>query len=127
MLNLILGHYFNQKVDKLPQSLEKLIFGHNFNQTIDKLPQSLKNLTFGVEFSVLDDSEESSSANYLSKLISMGIYNFSRNVDTIKYLIQNPNSYKDVAQIHQLNDLTLYAIHAKFSHQVTMIVVPVSL
>jgi hypothetical protein len=71
---------------------------------------NIQRLSAGLDMSkiilVLDDSEESSSANYLSKLISMGIYNFSRNVDTIKYLIQNPNSYKDVAQIHQLNDLT---------------------
>ncbi len=71
---------------------------------------TIQRLSAGLDMSkiilVLDDSEESSSANYLSKLISMGIYNFSRNIDTIKYLIQNPNSYKDVAQIHQLNDLT---------------------
>ncbi|HOP65473.1 MAG TPA: hypothetical protein PLX66_00385 [Bacilli bacterium] len=71
---------------------------------------TIQRLSAGLDMSkvilVLDDSEESSSAAYLSKLISMGIYNFSRNVETIKYLIQNPNSYKDVAQIHQLNDLT---------------------
>lgn len=71
---------------------------------------NLQRLSAGLDMSkiilVLDESEESNSANYLSKLISMGIYNFSRNIDTIKYLVQNPNSYKDVAQIHQLNDLT---------------------
>jgi len=74
----------------------------------------IQRLSAGLDMSkivlVLDDSEEASSAAYLSKLISMGIYNFSRNVETIKYLIQNPNSYKDVAQIHQLNDLTTTVI-----------------
>ena len=51
---------------------------------------------------LLDDSEESSSPAYLSKLISMGIYNFTKNVEGIMYLYNNPNSYRDVAHIQQL-------------------------
>lgn len=53
---------------------------------------------------LLDDSEEASSPDYLSKLISMGIYNFTKNVDGILYLYNNPNSYRDVAQYHQLDN-----------------------
>lgn len=53
---------------------------------------------------LLDDSEESSSPGYLSKLISMGIYNFTRNVEGIMYLYNNPNSYRDVAQYHQIDN-----------------------
>lgn len=52
---------------------------------------------------VLDDSEEVNSAQYLSQLVSMGIYNFTRNIDAVAYLIDNPNIYKDVAQYHILN------------------------
>lgn len=52
---------------------------------------------------LLDDSEESSSNEYLSKLISMGIYNFTKNVEGIMYLYNNPNTYRDVAHIHQLD------------------------
>lgn len=52
---------------------------------------------------LLDDSPESSSPEYLSKLISMGIYNFTKNLDGIIYLYNNPNSYRDVAQYHQLD------------------------
>ena len=51
---------------------------------------------------LLDDSPESSSNQYLSQLISMGIYNFTQTIDGILYLIDNPNSYRDVAHIHQL-------------------------
>lgn len=43
------------------------------------------------------------SGGYLSQLVSMGIYNFTRNINAIKFLIDNPNSYKDVAQYHNLN------------------------
>ncbi len=53
---------------------------------------------------LLDDTEESTSPSYLSKLISMGIYNFTRNVDGIQYLYNHPNSYRDVAQFHQLEE-----------------------
>ena len=40
---------------------------------------------------------------YLSKLISMGYYNFTTNVDGVKYLLSTPNSYRDVAHLHQLD------------------------
>ncbi len=55
---------------------------------------------------LLDDDEESSSPSYLSKLISLGIYNFTKNKEGIMYLYNNPNSYKDVAHIHQLGEIT---------------------
>lgn len=51
---------------------------------------------------LLDDSVECNSNEFLSKIISMGIYNFTKNVDGIKYLYNNPNSYRDVAHIQQL-------------------------
>ena len=53
---------------------------------------------------VLTDDEASAFPSYLSKLISMGIYNFTRNVEGVLYLLNNPNSYRDVAQYHQLED-----------------------
>ena len=51
----------------------------------------------------LDDSEAVNAPVYLSQLVSMGVYNFTKNIDTVKFLIDNPNSYKDVARYHQLN------------------------
>lgn len=52
---------------------------------------------------LLDDSAEVNSPKYLSSLVSMGIYNFTRDVNTIPFLIENPNVYKDVARYHQLD------------------------
>lgn len=52
---------------------------------------------------LLDDSEAVNAPVYLSQLVSMGIYNFTRQIDSIKYLIDNPNQYKDVASYHNLN------------------------
>ncbi|MCI8575797.1 MAG: hypothetical protein HFI09_04940, partial [Bacilli bacterium] len=54
---------------------------------------------------LLDDSEIVNSPKFLSQLVSMGIYNFTRNIDAVRFLVDNPNTYKDVAQYHQLNDV----------------------
>lgn len=51
---------------------------------------------------VLTD-ELCTSSSYLSNIISMGIYNFTNNVNAIKQLLARPNTYKDVAKIQQLN------------------------
>ena len=71
---------------------------------------TLQNLSVSMDVSniilLLDDSDMVNSPNFLSSLISMGIYNFTRNIDAIKFLINNPNTYKDVAQYHQLNATT---------------------
>lgn len=55
---------------------------------------------------VLPNNEVCTSSSYLSKLISMGIYNFTTNLEGIKYCLEHPNTYKDVAHIQQLNDLS---------------------
>lgn len=52
---------------------------------------------------LLDGSPEVIDPEYLSDLISMRIYNFTMNVEGVKYLYDNPNSYRDVAQYHQLD------------------------
>lgn len=54
---------------------------------------------------LLDDSEEANAPMYLSQLVSMGIYNFTRNLDAIKFLIDNPNTYKDVASYHNMEGI----------------------
>lgn len=52
---------------------------------------------------LLDDSSTVNSPVYLSQLVAMGVYNFTRNIDTVKFLVNNPNTYKDVAQFHNLS------------------------
>ena len=50
------------------------------------------------------DNNLMTNNNYLSKLISMGIYNFANNKESLMYLYNHPNTYKDVAHIHQLSN-----------------------
>lgn len=55
---------------------------------------------------LIDDTVDDGSNSYLSKLISMGIYNFTKNAEGILYLYNNPNTYRDVAHIQQLDVVT---------------------
>ena len=52
---------------------------------------------------LLDGTEATSTPVFLSNLVSMGIYNFTKNVEGIQYLYNTPNSYRDVAQFHRLD------------------------
>lgn len=61
---------------------------------------------------ILDGSPEVTNPEYLSDLISMRVYNFTMNVEGVKYLYDNPNSYRDVAQYHQLDTVHDYGAGA---------------
>ena len=49
---------------------------------------------------ILDEESETVSPEFMSKLISIGIYNFTTNLEGIMYLYNSPNSYRDVAHLH---------------------------
>lgn len=69
--------------------------------------KNIQKLSIGLDMSkvilLLDNLPETTSPTYLSKLISMGIYNFTTNEEGIMYLYNNPNSYRDVAQYQQFD------------------------
>lgn len=54
---------------------------------------------------LLDGTEVTSNSAFLSNLVSMGIYNFTKNIEGIQYLYNTPNSYRDVAQFHRLDSI----------------------
>ena len=54
---------------------------------------------------LLESDEDLSSSDFISKIISMGIYNFASNLEGIMYLYNNPNSYSNVAQYHHIDNL----------------------
>ena len=61
------------------------------------------NLDMSKSIILLDDNPTVNSPVYISQLISMGIYNFTNDANTIKFLIDNPNTYKDVAGYHNVS------------------------
>lgn len=74
-------------------------------QNFDNLQKLAMNINMENVILLLDDSPESDSKSYLSKLISLGIYNFTRNAEGINYLLVHPHTYRDVVNIHNLQDL----------------------
>lgn len=53
----------------------------------------------------LPDDPIVNSNTFLSQLISMGFYNFTTNLDGVKYLLEHTNSYRDVAHIQNVNSM----------------------
>lgn len=50
------------------------------------------------------DDAISDSKVFLSKLVNMGIYNFTKDQNSLMYLYNNPNSYRDVAYLQNIED-----------------------
>lgn len=73
-----------------------------------KDPRNLQKISMTLDVEkiiiLLPEDPECLAPKYLSRLISMGIYNFTTNLEGINYLIDNPNTYRDVAHIHQIDD-----------------------
>lgn len=69
--------------------------------------QTMRELSINFEMDkiiiLLDDSPKVNSPQFLSQLVSIGIYNFTRSIDSIPFLIQTSNSYKDVASYQSLD------------------------
>lgn len=74
-------------------------------QNTDNLQKLAMNINMENVILLLDDSPETDSRTYLSKLISLGIYNFTKNAEGINYLLVHPHTYRDVVNIHNLQDL----------------------
>lgn len=51
---------------------------------------------------LIPPSSQVANNYFLSKLISMGYYNFTTNGDGVVYLLNTPNTYKEVAHLHQI-------------------------
>lgn len=99
--------------DELVQIFSNFFFGRMIlDLTAIKDYKDIRNLQkFALSLDVekmivlLPDVPECLAPQFLSQLISIGIYNFTTNLDGVKYLIDNPNTYRDVAHLHQINNV----------------------
>ena len=70
---------------------------------------NLKKLSMSLDMSkiilLLDKDDAISKSNvFLSKLVSMGIYNFTTDSSALMYLYNNPNIYRDVAHYQEVDN-----------------------
>lgn len=72
---------------------------------------NLKTISVGLDVSkiilLLSDDPIVQTESYISSLINMGFYNFAKSESELKYLYDNPNSYKDVAHLQKMSDVSL--------------------
>lgn len=70
---------------------------------------NIQKLAMGLDMSkvifFLPNIAEVSSSVFLSRLVSMGIYNYTNNVPGVKYLVNHTNTHADVAQVQQIQEL----------------------
>ena len=130
-MNVIVSNLNGEKFSNLDIDVIKSISGEF---TVDEIVQSFSNFFFNRMFLditavkdytnvnifkklsmeldvskivlLLSDDNVVNSDFYISRLISMGIYNFARTEDELKYLYDNPNSYKDVAHLQKMDNLS---------------------
>lgn len=106
------------EVEEIVQSFSNFFFNRMFlDITAIKDYKNLANiqkLSIGLDVNkiilLLNDDVVVSSNVYLSKLVSMGIYNFAKDESELLYLYNNPNSYKDVAHLQSVNNTIIEEI-----------------
>ncbi len=74
-------------------------------QNTDNLQKLAMNFNMDNVVLLLDDSPETNSKDFTSKLVSMGIYNFTKNPDGVKYLMVHPHTYKDAVEVQGIDEL----------------------
>lgn len=105
------------EADELVQMFSNFFFGRMIlDLTALKDYKDVRNLQkFSMSLDVekiivlLPDTPECLAPSFLSRIISMGIYNFTTNLDGVNYLLNNPNTYRDVAHLHQLDEVPVSA------------------
>lgn len=117
-------------VDEIVQSFSNFFFNRMFldvtaikNYTDVSI---FKNLSIGLDVSkviLFLSNDVVDNEYFISKLISFGIYNFAKTEEELKYLYNNPNSYKDVAHLQKNDDTLIVASSAPDSNNVNSSVV----
>ena len=62
----------------------------------------------------LGNDSVANSNSYKSKLVSFGLYNFTNDLVGLKYLYDHPNSYKDVVNYQDIDDVTIFSNNNNF-------------
>ena len=72
------------------------------NESVDSYSTLIKGLDVNKIIFLLPQGSKLCTPSFLSKLIDIGIYNFTTNIDGVKYLYNKPNTLKDVEHIKDI-------------------------
>lgn len=88
----ILSQFSNYFYNKMIIDITAIKDYENINN-LKKIPMRLN-----VEKIIFLLDSDNVNQNFLSQLVSIGIYNFTTTIEGVMYLYNNPNSYRDVAK-----------------------------
>lgn len=100
-------------VEEIISTFENFFFNRMFIDITSikdyKDMSNLQKLSMGLDMDkvifLLDKEDNiSDSKVFLSKLVNMGIYNFTKDSNNLMYLYNNPNSYRDVAYLQDIDN-----------------------
>lgn len=103
------------EADEITKQLENIYYDHII-MDISALKNntdisSIQKLSAAFDMSkvilLIDDTKYFSTQEFISSIISIGIYNFTKNIDGVKYLLEHPNSYKDVMKYHKVDAVAI--------------------
>ena len=76
-------------------------------QNTDNLQKLTMNINMDNVILLLENTPETNSKDYIAKLVSLGIYNFTKDAAGINYLLIHPHTYRDVVNLNNLDELYL--------------------
>lgn len=88
LINTYSNYFFNKMIIDITA-----IKNYEDFRNLQKIPMNLN-----VEKIIFLLDKDKVNPKFLSRLVSIGIYNFTSTIDGIMYLYNNPNSYSDVVQ-----------------------------
>ena len=74
-------------------------------QNIENLQKLTMNINMDNVILLIENTPETNTKDYISKLVSLVIYNFTKDVAGINYLLVHPHTYRDVININNLNEV----------------------
>lgn len=100
-------------VDEIIQTFSNFFFNRMFLDITAvegyKDINNIKRLSVGLDVSkiilLLNNDPIVNGDGYISSLISMGFYNFAKTEEELRYLYDNPNSYRDVAHLQKITNI----------------------
>ena len=97
--------------DQITSNLANIYYDHIIfditalkdNTNIENIQKLSASFDMSKVILLLDDNKYFLTQEFISSIISIGIYNFTKNIEGVKYLLEKPNSYGDVMKYHKVD------------------------
>ena len=97
--------------DQIASTMDNIYYDHIIfdisalkdNTNIENLQKLSATFDMSKVILLLDDNKFFLTQEFISSIISVGIYNFTKNIEGVKYLLETPNTYKDVVKYHKVD------------------------